>query len=94
MVKPDFFLLGKKFCAMEKELTKRLIKWRFKRGGLSPPDEEILDRGSEQIMSEVHSIMKRSGKRVFDELRLAKKEFLKAYRDEDKKGTEKEEDQP
>jgi len=87
MGKSDFFSLGKKLRSVEKDLTKGLIKWRIKRERLPSPDEETLERGSEQIVNEAHRIMKRSGKRIFEELRLAKREFLKAYRDEgEKKG--------
>jgi len=82
MGKSDFFSLGKKLRSVEKDLTKGLIKWRIKRERLPSPDEETLERGSEQIVNEAHRIMKRSGKRIFEELRLAKREFLKAYRDE------------
>jgi hypothetical protein len=87
MGKSDFFSLGKKLRSVEKDLTKGLIKWRVKREGLPSPDEETLDRGSEHIVNEAHRIMKRGGKRIFEELKLAKREFLKAYRDEgEKKG--------
>jgi hypothetical protein len=85
MGKSDFFSLGKKLRSAEKDLTKGLIKWRVKREGLPSPDEETLDRGSEQIVNEAHRIMKRGGTRIFEELELAKREFLKAYRDEGKK---------
>jgi hypothetical protein len=87
MGKSDFFSLGKKLRSVEKDLTKGLIKWRVKREGLPSPDEETLDKSSEQIVNEAHIIMKRGGKRIFEELKLAKREFLKAYRDEgEKKG--------
>ena len=85
MGKSNFFSLGKKLRSVEKDLTKGLIKWRVKREGLPSPDEETLDKSSEQIVNEAHIIMKRGGKRIFEELKLAKREFLKAYRDEDKK---------
>jgi len=87
MGKSDFFSLSKKLRSVEKDLTKGLIKWKIKREGLPSPDEETLERGSEQIVNETHKIMKRGGKRIFEELKLAKREFLKAYRDEgEKKG--------
>ena len=85
MGKTDFASLGKKLRVVEKDLTKGLIKWRIKRGGLPPADEATLDRSSERVVDEAHNIIKRHGKSVFEELKLAKKEFLKAYRGENKK---------
>jgi len=75
--------LGKKIRSAEKELTKGLIKWRFKRAGRVLPDEETLDHGSEKVVEEAHRVIKKRGKNIFDEFKQAKKEFLKAYRDED-----------
>ena len=87
MGKSDFFSLGKKLRSVEKDLTKGLIKWRVKREGLPSPDEETLDKSSEHIVNEAHRVTKRGGKRIFEEIKLAKREFLKAYRDEgEKKG--------
>ena len=85
MGKTDFSSFGKKIRAAEKDFTKGLIKWRIKRGGLPPADEDTLDKSSERIVDEAHSIVKRRGKTVIEELKQAKKEFLKAYRDDDEK---------
>ena len=84
MAKHDDLSLGKNLRSAEKKLTKGLIKWRFKRVGLPTPDEEALDKGSERIVDEAHKIMKRRGRTVLEELKQAKEEFLKAYRDEEK----------
>ena len=83
MVKRDDSSLGKTFRSAEKKLTKGLIKWKFKRVGLPTPDEEILDEGSERIVDEAHNMMRKRGKTILEELKQAKKEFLKAYRDEE-----------
>lgn len=85
MGKSDFSSFGKKIHEVEKNLTKGLIKWRIKRGGLPPADEETLDKSSERVVKEAHRIVKRRGKTVLEELKQAKKEFLKAYREDDKK---------
>ena len=85
MGKPDFSSLVKKLREAEKDLTKELVKWKIKRDGLPPPDEETLERGTEQIVDEAHRVVKKGGKRVLDELKSAKKEFLKAYHSEDEK---------
>ena len=85
MGKPDHSLFSKKLRAAEKELTKGLIKWRYKRAGEPPPDEKDLDRGSKQIVEEAHRIIRKGGNRFFEELKQTKKEFLKACRDEDEK---------
>jgi hypothetical protein len=82
--KNGFTNLGKKLRAAEKDLTKGLLKWRIKRGGLPPADEETLENSSERIVDEAHNIVKRHSKSVWDDLKEAKKEFLKAYRSDDK----------
>ena len=83
MAKRDDLSIGETFRSAEKKLTKGLIKWKFKRDGLPTPDEKLLDDGSERIVDEAHNIVKRRGKTILEELRQAKKEFLKAYRDEE-----------
>jgi len=75
--------LSKKVRAIEKELTKGLIKWRLKKTGKPPPQEELLDRGSEKIVDEAHKVLKKRSKSIFEELKQARKEFLKAYRDDE-----------
>ena len=83
MEKDDFTNLGKKLRTAEKDLTKGLLKWRIKRGGMPPADEETLERSSERIVDEAHTIVKKKGRTVLEELKTAKEEFLKAYRGED-----------
>jgi len=85
MGKDDFVSLGKKVRTVEKDLTKELLKWRIKRGGMPPADEETLERSSERIVDEAHNIVKKRGRTVLEELKTAKEEFLKAYRSRDKK---------
>jgi hypothetical protein len=70
---------------VEKDLTKELLKWRIKRGGMPPADEETLESSSERIVDEAHSIVKKRGRSVLAELKTAREEFLKAYRGENKK---------
>ena len=81
--KTGFTNLGKKLRTAEKDLTKGLLRWRIKRGGLPPADEETLENSSERIVDEAHNIVKRHSKSVWDDLKEAKKEFLKAYRNDD-----------
>jgi hypothetical protein len=85
MGKDDFVSLSKKIRTVEKDLTKGLLKWRIKRGGMPPADEETLEKSSERIVDEAHSIVKKGSRTVLDELKTAKEEFLKAYRSKDKK---------
>jgi hypothetical protein len=84
MDKHDDSSLGKNLRSAEKKLTKGLIKWKLKRVGLPPPDEETMDESSERIVDEAHKIMKRRAKSILEEFKQAKQEFLKAYRDEEK----------
>lgn len=88
MEKRDDSSLSKNLRSAEKKLTKGLIKWKLKRDGLPTPDEETMDKGSERIVNEAHNIMKRRAKSILEELKQAKQEFLKAYRDEEKKEKE------
>jgi len=85
MGKDDFVSLSKKIRTVEKDLTKGLLKWRIKRGGMPPADEETLERSSERIVDEAHNIVKKGGRTVLEELKNAKEEFLKAYRSNDNK---------
>ena len=83
MEKDDRTSLSKKIRTVEKDLTKELLKWRIKRGGMPPADEETLERSSERIVDEAHTIVKKKGRTVLEELKTAKEEFLKGYRGED-----------
>ena len=88
MEKRDDSSLGKNLRSAEKRLTKGLIKWRLKRIGLPTPDEDTMDKGSERIVDEAHRIVKRRAKSILEELKQSKQEFVKAYRDEEKKEKE------
>jgi hypothetical protein len=81
--KNGFTNLGKKIRTVEKDLAKGLLRWRIKRGGLPPADEETIEKSSERIVDEAHNMVKRHSKSVWDDLKEAKKEFLKAYRSDD-----------
>ncbi|MFC1592051.1 hypothetical protein ACFL43_05970 [Thermodesulfobacteriota bacterium] len=83
MEKSDKPGVGDKIKAVEKGLTKELIKWRLKQQGQQAPDEESLDKGSAALVEEAHRVVKKTGRNIFDELKEAKKEFMKAYRGED-----------
>ena len=83
MEKDDRISLSNKIRTVEKDLTKELLKWRIKRGGMPPADEETLERSSARIVDEAHTIVKKKGRTVLEELKAAKKEFLKAYRGKD-----------
>ncbi len=72
--------LSSKLRAAEKELTKEFIKWRCKKTGHQLPDDETLDKGSEQIVAEAHNVVKKGGKSFLDELKKTKDEFVKAYK--------------
>ena len=85
MEKDDLSSLSKKIRTVEKDLTKGLLKWRIKRGGMPPADEETLEKSSERIVDEAHTVVKKGGRTVLEELKTAKEEFLKAYRSKDKK---------
>ena len=85
MSKDDDNSLGKKVRNIEKEVAKNLVRWRLRRSGLPPIDEEALNRGTERAIDEAHKIVKKRSKSIFDELKLAKKEFQKAYRGEEEK---------
>ena len=74
---------GKTIRTVEKELAKGLIRWRVRRSGLPPVEEGVLDRGTERLIDEAHSIVKKRSKSILGELKGAKNEFQRAYRGQD-----------
>lgn len=80
MEKDDSVSLTNKIRTAEKGLTKGLLKWRIKRGGLPPADDATLENASERIVDEAHALIKQHSKNIFEDLKQAKDEFLKAYR--------------
>lgn len=75
--------LSKKIRAVEKDLTKGLLRWKMKREGLPPADEETINESSEHIVDRAHDIISREGKGILEDLKSAKQAFLKAYRGKD-----------
>lgn len=88
MKKSDDSSLGKSLRSAEKKLAKGLMKWKFKRVGLPIPDEGTMESDSERIVDEAHRVMKGHAKSIVEELKQAKQEFLKAYRDNEEKEKE------
>ena len=85
MKKPDASALGKKIREAEKNFTKGLIRWKFKKEGLPPPPEETLEKKSEQVVNEAHKIIKKGSARYVEGIKHAKEEFIKAYQDKNEK---------
>jgi len=83
MEKAQLGSLSKKIRAVEKDLTKGLLRWKMKREGLPPADEETLDTSSERIVDTAHAVMSKEGKGILEDLKRAKRAFLKAYRGND-----------
>lgn len=75
--------LSKKIRAVEKDLTKGLLRWKMKREGMPPAGEETLDESSERIVESAHDLMKKEGKEILQDLKRAKQAFMKAYRGKD-----------
>jgi hypothetical protein len=75
--------LSKKIRAVEKDLTKGLLRWKMKREGMPPAGEETLDESSERIVESAHDLMKKEGKEILHDLKRAKQAFMKAYRGKD-----------
>ena len=75
--------LSKKIRAVEKDLTKGLLRWKMKREGVPPAGEETLDANSERIVETAHTIMKKEGKEILHDLNKTKQAFMKAYRGKD-----------
>ena len=86
MTKDRDSLLGKKIRDAEKDLAKGLVRWRLRKSGLPPLDEEVLDRGTERLIDEAHAVVKQRGKTILGALKDAKDEFRKAYQGEDEEG--------
>jgi len=75
--------LSKKIRAVEKDLTKGLLRWKMKREGAPPAGEETLDAHSERIVETAHTIVKKEGKEILQDLKKARQAFMKAYRGKD-----------
>ncbi len=75
--------LSKKIRAVEKDLTKGLLRWKMKREGMPPAGEETLNESSERIVESAHELMKKEGKEILQDLKRAKQAFMKAYRGKD-----------
>ena len=85
MEKPDFSHVGKKIKLAEKEIAKSFLKWTIKRTGQPLPDDKELQNNSEQIVEEAHKSVVKHGKSLLGDLKQAKEEFMKAYKNEDNK---------
>lgn len=83
MEKPHTESLSKKIRAVEKDLTKGLLRWKMKREGMPPAGEETLNESSERIVEAAHSLMKKEGSKILQDLKRARQAFMKAYRDRD-----------
>jgi hypothetical protein len=75
--------LSKKIRAVEKDLTKGLLRWKMKREGMPPAGEETLNASSERIVESAHTLMKKQGEEILKDLKKARQAFMKAYRGED-----------
>ncbi len=85
MEKPDFSHVGKKIKLAEEGIAKGFLKWNLKRTGQSLPNDEKLQNNSEQIVEEAHKSVVKHGKSLLGELKQAKEEFMKAYKNEENK---------
>lgn len=57
---------------VEVRLTETLLRWRYKREGKAPPDEEQLKTQSRAITDQVHEIILRRGKNIWKEIKPKK----------------------
>ena len=76
---------SKTLRAGEKEVVKKLVKWKLRREGLPPPNEERLEQGAEKVVDQAHHTLKKTGSNLLEGLKQAHQEFLKSYRGENKK---------
>lgn len=81
----DSSSLSKKLRNAEKGLVKGLIRWRINAGGLPPLNEQILDRGTDRLLDQAHSLVKERTTSILEDLKLARDEFRKAYRGDDQR---------
>ena len=75
--------LGRKIRAVEKDLTKGLLRWKMKREGMPPAGEETLNESAERIVEGAHARMKKEGTAILQDIKKAKHAFMKAYRGRD-----------
>lgn len=85
MEKPDFSHVGKKIKIAEEGIAKGFLKWTLRRTGQTMPKDEALQNNSEQMVEEAHKSVVKHGKSLLGEFKLAKEEFMKAYKNEENK---------
>ena len=85
MNEPDPTSWTDKIRSAEKKLLKEFVKWKQKRGGGSPLNENTLEQSAEKTIDHAHRIIKKTGIHLWEEVKNAKDELVKAYREETKK---------
>ena len=55
----------------EKKLTASILRWKYRKEGKSVPEDEVLERQSEQVRDEAHRILQHRTKKVWEEIKKA-----------------------
>jgi hypothetical protein len=55
----------------EKKLTESILRWKYRKEGKSVPEDEVLERQSEQVRDEAHRILQHRTKKVWEEIKKA-----------------------
>lgn len=55
----------------EKKLAESLLRWKYRKEGKPIPEDDIVERQSDQVTEEARRILRERGKKAWDELKRA-----------------------
>lgn len=55
----------------EKKLTESLLRWKYRKEGKSVPEDDLLQRQSEQVRDQAHRILHHRSRKVWEEIKKA-----------------------
>jgi hypothetical protein len=55
----------------EKQLTESILRWKYRKEGKSVPEDDLLQRQSEQVRDQAHRILHHRSRKVWEEIKKA-----------------------
>jgi hypothetical protein len=55
----------------EKKLTESILRWKYRKEGKSVPEDDAIERQSEQVRDQAHRILHHRSKKVWEEIKKA-----------------------
>jgi len=66
----------------EKKIAESILRWKYKKEGRPPPDDEQLGRQSRVVAERANEIISKRGKKIWEEIR---KGYLEIKKEEERK---------